>query len=359
MDTIRKRDRGWVGFLEASKNGIQKLLLKASVAVGLLFLWIPAFAAPPPSTLASDFFFKLDSWGITYMLGGSSALAGAMIGPFKKMFLLSVIVFVILTILNLIDRALEKLAIRYFVAMAVAFFALNGGVYSSEIALPLYYAPDGFISAMSGGSVTSINQLIDLCITKGDIAATGYKDKATNFITGAPWYACWAICWFFTILIAAIVAMFLAGTKILLLLSLTVGPFFLCFLPFPMFRPWFEGWFKQTLSYIASFVLVTLAAGFMFSAWQSAIQTAVDDPGNGLSSLTPTVFIGLISIYVVFEALYMPRIWFGAWHVNVAGVSGRAWSAAKDYGGRATQSVVAVSGAAAVGAAGLVRRLAR
>lgn len=279
-----------------------------------------------PSTLIQTFLATIDAGVVGHFMAASGRMAGAVAGPFASMLLIFIILWGIGVMVGWVAAPLADAVKNIIVIALIMSLALNVAVYGSQIAMRVYEFPNQLAAVVTGGDTVSVNTLLDDSLTKGNRAAVTIKNTATwsEPIDGLGLYLTALVIWIFTGVVVAIAAAFILVTKLFLGICISVGPLFIIMALFKATRAFFEGWVRQTLTYVFFFAILAAAISLLFTLWNVQIDFAVEHASNGFASFIPALVIGLAGIVTLLYATFLARGLVGGWHADTLGVFARA-----------------------------------
>ncbi len=282
------------------------------------------------STLISNFLTTVDKGTIGFLTSGASAVAKAAFVPFVNLTVFATTLWLILVVFNYIEEPFREGLKRITRIVIISSLALGSGVYVKEIASKVYSLPVALSSLFVKGSAKGPNVLIDNALEEGNKVAVAYKDQASG------WMPADAFGWYLTYLLALIIvavicfyaAIMLMVMKLALGLALVLGPAAILCYGFKASRFLFDGWVKQLLILILSYVLIIAAIALTYRLFQAQLANALVNASNGFSSFLGVGLTGLASIVLIFQAHMMARGIVGGsgWQIDTHGGIGNAWA---------------------------------
>jgi type IV secretion system protein VirB6 len=280
------------------------------------------------STVISDFLATIDAGVINFFQSGSASVAGALAGPFIDLIAISLILWIIASLRGLIHNPVMNGAWRILIIILITSAAFGSGVYNGRIARAVYALPGEVAAVVTKGDRKNTNLLIDEALTKGNEVAKAFNMQASGWKPGDAlvWNATALIVWIFTGVVCAYAAAIIVLTKVGLGVLLALGPLFIILILFQPTRGIFDGWVRQLVTFVLMYVFVISSVHILFSMWNVTFDVAVKTASNGFAAFIPAFLVGVISFIVLTFSVMIARGIGGGWHMDTAGIFGRAWS---------------------------------
>jgi type IV secretion system protein VirB6 len=194
----------------------------------------------------------------------------------------------------------------------IAAFALNADMYTEWIVGGIRSLETGFTAAFagtgSGGSATSVYQVVDEALGKGWSIAGDLWEKAAN----RGWTEIgMAFGEYFNAIIIAVATGLLgvpAGGMIVvakagLTIMLGIGPFFLIALMWPVTARFFDSWFGQVMTYVMRIALMAAVVGLAFKGFDAVINSVdLDSEQNPLFTSLVLITFTIVMFWLLGEA---------------------------------------------------------
>ncbi len=293
------------------------------------------------TTIVSDFLDTIDHGVVGFFTGGAASIARGAYTPFVIMLGVSVIVWWIMVAYDFIEEPISDGLKRFGRIIIVVSLAFSMSIYNGLIAKVIYAAPTEFAGLLLGGSSTSANSLIDTALEQGNNVAIAFKDQAAGWKPGDAigWYLTALVIWIFVAVVCTFAAALLVVSKLALGLMIAFGPAaIICYLFRPT-RSLFDGWLRQTITIILTYVMVAASISLLFSLWKATLDVAIATATNGFSSFLPAVIVGGAGIVLLHQSMMLARGIGGGWHIDTQHAVGWTW-------GKATGAAGAIAGGA-------------
>lgn len=234
-----------------------------------------------------------------------------------------------------ISEPLSDILIKGAKIALVAMVGLNSGEFMSYVANAVTSLEKDLLSAVGGKNATSIYTILDDSYQKGwdGIAQAFQQAGALSFMTEAG--AVLMLLLTGVIGICGLVAISCIGAGIVLLakmalvVTLGLGPLFICCLMFPATAGWFDSWLRTCLNYVLTTVIVAAFIVIFINVYLKVVSGLTDlfasgSDAEGLASgaLAYSVLILLVAIVSSYVMLQAPSIASSlAGGISVAGTS--------------------------------------
>ncbi len=293
------------------------------------------------TTTISDFLTTIDRGVVSFFTGGAASISQAALTPFTIILTAYVSFWWILVAFDYIEEPIKDGLKRIVRIIFVVAFAFGTGWYNRYIAQVVYGVPDELAALFIGGSHGGVNSLIDNALEQGHKVAIGFKDLGAGWSPGDAigLYLTYLIVLAFTGIVCACAAAFLLIAHLSLGLMIAIGPAaIICYL-FRATRSYFDGWVKQVVTLVLSYVLVVATISLMYKMFSATLVSAAANPSNGFSAFIPALIVGFCCIFmIIYVAVFLARGIASGWHLDSPGIMAFTMNKMAAVGGFAGRS---------------------
>ncbi|WP_455481894.1 type IV secretion system protein [Bartonella sp. B35(2025)] len=257
----------------------------------------------------TQLFNEIDRITKTYVTDISSNLITAITPIVSTGLTIALIIYAWLIIRGAIDMPMSGFINRCLRMSIITSMAMTTGLYQTEITNLIMSIPDDLLSALTGQSqaLTSNSQtgvklhnLIDKVAEKGfGCASLAFEEAAFLNSEGLLYGLFGILILLATSFLVAIGGAFILLAKIILVLLVGIGPFFIVALLWQPTYRFFEQWIAQLLSYIILILLVSIVFSLMmniFANYMSDMMQIFDGEHNVSYALGGSLILAIISI---------------------------------------------------------------
>lgn len=271
--------------------------------------------ATPSSTIVQNFFTQIDTAFVTYFADASARVAGAARPVFNTLVTIYVLLWGFAIWRGLIREPMSDGAMRVLKIVLVGTFALNAGVYGTQIAGRIYRMPEQLAAVVAPVAAMPARNAIDRSIDAGiDVvakfqaaaaAADGIVEPLTLHIDAI-------VAFLWTGVLALYAAALILLAKIGLSITLALGPLFIAMLLFKPTQQFFSAWLNQTINFFMTFVVASTIVALGMAFFNVAANSVVASIGSGVPAFTQlmkiilvggAVFIALMQTNAIASAL--------------------------------------------------------
>ncbi|WP_336293860.1 type IV secretion system protein [Bartonella sp. CB169] len=210
-----------------------------------------------------------------------------------------------LIIRGAVDISISGFLSRCLQVSIITSIALSAGLYQKEIANVIIEMPHGLSAALINNSPDSKQfiTLIDKAAERGfDFASAAFEEAAFGDVDGLLYGLFGILILLATSFLVAISGAFILLTKVVLILLVGLGPFFIVSLLWKPTHRFFEQWVAQILSYIIFLILLATMFNLMINIFANYMtDLEFDGKQNVGHSLGGALILSIISIVLLFK----------------------------------------------------------
>lgn len=269
-----------------------------------------------------DLLAAIDARMIGFYSHGAAAMQAYLRPLLKGLLVFYLMLWVWKTMYGDHDDVLRSGVRRMFRVLVVLGFAFSTPIYVGKIALWVYALPDSWVAAISTTSATSVGSVLDGMFIRGMDLAVEFKDLGSGVVDTVYYSLLGVIVMIVTCLLVGLVFALLVIVKVGLALMISVGPGFILLLLFDATRSLFDGWIRQTATFIFEYVCIVVVASLAFDFLTPILAWTKNNTQNGFYAFAPVLAVGVAIFLIMKQVPLWARGVTGGWHTDTGGLFG-------------------------------------